>query len=118
PGSVDNVTIVTGSNTCQLSANQTIGNFTLTSGILDLGGKTLTVNGATATFTKGTVQNGALNIPAATTTSFNNGPIAMNCPVTISSAAISLKNTTFQQTLTITKTGASNHARPGGNAFK
>src|ERR1700761_5621572 len=85
PGSADNVTIVTGSNICQLSLNQNIGNFTLTSGTLDLGGNTLTLNGTTATFTKGTVQNGTFNIPAATNTSFNNGPTVMNCTLNISS---------------------------------
>ncbi|HEV2481309.1 MAG TPA: hypothetical protein VGS79_16670, partial [Puia sp.] len=117
PGSTDNVTVVTGSNTCQLTASQSIGNFTLTSGTLDLGGATLTINGATVTFTKGTVQNGTLNVPAATTTSFTTGPIVMNCPVTLSSATISLKNTTFQQTVAITKTGSTNDASPGGNVF-
>src|SRR6185437_14690747 len=117
PGSADNVTIVTGSNTCQLTASQSIGNFTLTSGALDLGGTTLTINGATVTFTKGTVQNGTVAIPAAATTSFTTGPTVMNCPVTITSATISLKNTTFQQTLSITKTGSSNDASPGGNVF-
>jgi hypothetical protein len=117
PGSADNVTIVTGSNTCQLTASQSIGNFTLTSGTLDLGGATLTINGATVTFTKGTVQNGTLNVPAATTTSFTTGPTVMNCPVTISSASITIKNTTFQQALTITKTGSTNDGSPGGNVF-
>src|SRR6185437_5922393 len=110
PGSADNVTIVPGSNTCQLTTSQSIGNFTLNNGTLDLGGSTLTINGATVTFTKGTVQNGMLNIASATTTSFTTGPTVMNCPVTISSATITLKNTIFQQALTITKTGASNDA--------
>ena len=118
PGSADNVTIVTGSNTCQLSASQSITNFTLTSGTLDLGGTTLNIGGATATFTKGTVQNGTVNVTAATTTSFGGGPVIMNCTVNISSATISqLKNTTFQQTTTITKTGPSGDGNIGGNTF-
>ena len=117
PGSADNVTIVTGSNTCQLSASQSINNFTLTSGTLDMGGATLTIGGATVTFTKGMVQNGTLLVPGATTTNFTTGPVVMNCPVTITSASITLKNTTFQQTLTITKTGSTNDASPGGNVF-
>src|ERR1700722_11293453 len=58
PGAADNVTIVTGSRTCQLTATTTINNFTLTSGTLDLAGDTLTT-GTTATFTSGTVQNGS-----------------------------------------------------------
>jgi Secretion system C-terminal sorting domain len=118
PGSIDNVTIVTGSNTCQLAASQSIGNFTLTSGTLDLGAVTLTINGATVTFTKGTVQHGTLNVPSATTTGFGGGPVIMNCPVTITTATISqLKNTTFQQSLTIDKTGSSGDANNSGDIF-
>ncbi len=54
PGGIDNVTIVTGGNTCSLNTTTSITNITLTSGTLDLGGFTLTVSGATAIFTKGT----------------------------------------------------------------
>src|ERR1700754_1179586 len=114
---IDNVTIVTGGNTCLLNASTGIANFKLTSGILDLGGFTLTVNGSTATYTAGTVQNGTTAITNATTTSFGNGPVNMNCIVTISSAAITLKNNSFQKAVTITKTGASNDNSAGGNIF-
>jgi len=117
PTAIDNVTIVTGGNTCLLNASAGITNFKLTSGTLDLGGFTLTVNGTTATFTAGAVQNGSMTIPNATATSFGNGPVNMNCIVAISSAAITIKNTSFQKALTITKTGASNDASPGGNSF-
>ena len=117
PGVTDNVTIVTGGNTCLLNANAGIANFKLTSGTLDLGGYTLTVNGSNEIFTAGTVQNGTITIPSATTTSFGGGPVNMNCIVAITSATITLKNTTFQKTLTITKTGATNDASSGGNVF-
>ncbi|HEY4290786.1 MAG TPA: T9SS type A sorting domain-containing protein [Puia sp.] len=117
PTATDNVTIVTGGNTCLLNASAGITNFKLTSGTLDLAGFTLTVNGSTATFTAGTVQNGTMAIPNATATSFGNGPVNMNCIVAISSAAITIKNTSFQKALTITKTGASNDASAGGNIF-
>lgn len=116
PGPADNVTVVTGSNTCILNTSSTINNLTLTSGTLDLGASTLTVAGTTATFTSGTVQDGTLTITAATTTAFN-GTVTMNCPVNITSATVTLKNTTFQQTLAITKTGASNDASSGNNIF-
>jgi len=117
PGAADNVTIVTAGNSCLMPANETITNFKLTSGTLDMGNFTLTIGGSTATFTAGTVQNGTVTIPAATTTSFGNGPVTMNCTVAISTATISLKNTTFQKTLTLTKTGASNDGNSGGNTF-
>jgi hypothetical protein len=116
PASLDNVTIVTGSHTCQLNTTTTISNFTLTSGTLDMGGDTLTT-GTAATFSSGTVQNGTFLMPAATTVTFGNSAVTMNCIVTITSAAITLKNTTFQKALTITKTGSSNDASSGGNIF-
>ncbi len=117
PGAADNITVVTGGNTCMLNAGAAITNITLTSGTLDLGGFTLQVNGTTATFTAGTVQNGNLTVSGATTTTFGNGPVTMNCIVNITSAAITLKNTTFQGTTNLTKTGASNDASSGNNIF-
>lgn len=117
PGNADHVKIVTGSNTCLLNASTGITNFTLTSGTLDLGGNTLTVNGATVTFTTGTVQNGAIVVSGATATTFGNGPVTMNCTVDITSATITTRNTTFQNTVNITKTGASNDASSGNNTF-
>ena len=117
PGAADNVTIVTGSNTCKLGAGTSINNLTVTSGTLDMNGGTLTVNGTTAQFTTGTVQNGTLTITGATTTTFGNGPITMNCVVNITSAAFLSRNTTYQSAVTITKTGASNDASAGNNVF-
>src|ERR1700709_1928429 len=70
PGSADNVTIVTGSHTCLLSASTTITNFKLTTGTLDMGGFTFTINGTTATFNAGTIQNGSMTVAAASSTSF------------------------------------------------
>ena len=116
PGAADNVTIVTGSNTCILPGSSTISNLTLTSGTLDLGSSTLTVGGTTVTFSSGTVQNGTLTISAATTTTFN-GAVTVNCPVNITSAAVTMRNTTFQQNLAVSKTGATNDASSGNNIF-
>lgn len=117
PGAADNVKIVTGSNTCLLSANTGITNITLTSGTLDLGGFTLTVDGPAAAFTTGTVQNGSVIVTGATTTAFGNGPLTMNCTVTVTSATVTARNTIFQNTLTITKTGTTNDASAGNNIF-
>src|SRR5579859_7906979 len=75
PGSLDNVTIVTGSNTCKLVSGISINNLTLTSGTLDLNGGTLTVNGTNAQFTTGTVQNGTLTVAGASSTVFGGGPV-------------------------------------------
>src|SRR5580704_7455596 len=75
PGAADNVTIVTGGNTCKLGASVSINNLTLTSGTLDLNGGVFTVSGPNAQFTAGTVQNGTLTVTGATTTAFGNGPV-------------------------------------------
>jgi hypothetical protein len=117
PGAADNVTVVTGGNTCKLGASTSINNLTVTSGTLDMNGGTLTVNGTTVQFTAGTVQNGTLTVTGATTTVFGNGPVSMNCVVNITSAAFTAKNTTFQSTTTVIKTGATNDASAGGNIF-
>jgi len=116
PGAADNVTIVTGGNNCIISANQNINNITLTTGTLNMGGFVLSANGTTAAFNGGTIQNGTLTVSAATTTTFA-GPVNMNCVVNITSATVTLKNTTFQNTLNITKTGATNDASSGNNVF-
>src|ERR1700722_916759 len=96
PGAADNVTVVTGSHACQLNVTTTINNFTLTSGTLHMGSDTLNTNTA-ATFTSGTVQNGTFLMSAATTVVFGSSAVTMNCIVNITSAAITLKNTTFQK---------------------
>lgn len=117
PGAADNVTIVTGSNPCMVAGNISINNLTVTSGTLNLGGYTLATGGTTVSLTGGGVQNGWLYVVGATTTSFSSGPVVMNCKVYIRSATVSLKNTTFQDSLVLTKTGSSNDASPGGNTF-
>jgi hypothetical protein len=117
PGALDNVTIVTSTNSCQLAANTSISNITLTSGILNLGGFTLTAGGTTAQFSTGSVQNGTITVSAATSTVFGNGPVTMNCVTNITSGTITFKNTTFQGATSITKTGTNNDASSGGNIF-
>lgn len=117
PGASDNVTIVTGSNTCVLGSGMTINNLIVTSGTLDLSGEILTINGTTATFSSGIVQNGNLVVTSAGTTSFGSGTVTMNCAVTINSATINIRNTTFHGTVNITKTGSTNDSNTGNNTF-
>jgi hypothetical protein len=117
PGATDNVTIVTGSNSCVLTGMVSIGNLTVSSGVLDLGGFELTVTGTTAGFTGGMVQNGWVSIQGASTTSFGSGAVVMNCKTYIHSASVTLRNTTFQDSLVLTKTGGGNDQSYGGNTF-
>ncbi len=117
PTSNDNITIVTASRTCTLTSTTTVKNLTLTSGTFDLGGYTLNVGGTTAIFTMGTIQNGTLTISGATTTTFGSSNVTMNCSVNVTSAFITMTKTTFQNALTLVKTGSSNDASAGGNTF-
>ena len=117
PGAADNVTIVTGSNSCVLPAATSINNLTVTSGVLDLGGGQLTVGGATASFGGGTVQNGRLVMQGVGNTNFGSGATVLNCKVYINSWTVNIRNATFQDSLVLTKTGTSNDASAGGNVF-
>ncbi|HEY4110692.1 hypothetical protein, partial [Puia sp.] len=117
PAAADNVTIVTGGNTCILAGAASINNLTVTSGVLDLGGFVLTTGGPAISFAGGTVQNGRLSIQGSVTTSFGSGSVVMNCRVYIRSAAVTVRNTTFQDSLVLTKTGTTNDVSSGGNIF-
>ncbi|MFT3748901.1 MAG: hypothetical protein QM768_11315 [Agriterribacter sp.] len=117
PGTADDVKIVTAPNICMLAANTTINSIILTSGILDLNSFTLVANGTTATFSSGIVQNGNIFVASANTAVFGTGTVTMNCAATISAAIISIRNTTFQGTVNITKTGSTSDANNGNNIF-
>ena len=61
PGTVDNITIVTGANTVSLSSNVSVANFAMTSGSFNLQGYNFTATG-TATVSGGTLSNGKFYI--------------------------------------------------------
>lgn len=117
PGGADDVKIVTAGNICILNASTTINDIDLTSGTLDLNSATLTINGASALFTSGTVQNGNVVVSSANTTRFGTGTVTMNCSVQIAASTISIRNTTFQGVVDITKTGSTNDVNNGNNIF-
>jgi len=120
PTAIDNVTIVTGSNNCIISANTTVNNLTLTSGTLNIGTFTLTING-NATFTLGTVNGtGTLNCAGATTVfgTTASGP-TINPNVVVNSLSIRSQRTTFNRSVNMTKTIGSTAVDSwrGGNTF-
>ncbi|MBN8859724.1 MAG: T9SS type A sorting domain-containing protein [Sphingobacteriales bacterium] len=117
PGSADDVKVVAAGNACTLNTATIVNNITLVSGTLDLNGATLTVNGATALFTSGSIQNGSLIVAGANTTTSGTGTVTMNCAVNITSSSISIRNTTFQGSVTIIKTGSSSDGSNGNNIF-
>jgi hypothetical protein len=117
PSLTDNIIIVTGSNPCRLSADVSINNLTLTSGTLNLAGYVITVNGTTLTCNAGTIQPGRLVVTGANSVSFGNGPLVFNCKTNITSAAMIIRNTRFEDSVVLVKTGASNDGNHGNNIF-
>ncbi|HYF33246.1 MAG TPA: T9SS type A sorting domain-containing protein [Chitinophagaceae bacterium] len=93
--------------------NTSVTSFSINSGTLNLNGGTLTVTG-TATFTGGTINNGTVTT-SGTTTTFA-GTI-FGAIVNATSNALYLNGSTFNNTATLTKNGASNITGNGGNTF-
>ncbi|MFN3342444.1 MAG: T9SS type A sorting domain-containing protein [Flavobacteriales bacterium] len=120
PTATDHVVIVTASNPCTLPGNLSITNFSMTSGILNIGANTFTING-TFSATNGTI-NGAGNISInGTTVVFGNttaGPTVFP-NISITTLSIRSQRTTFHGNVTILKTTGSSALDNwrGGNTF-
>ncbi len=113
PLSTDNVVIVNSTNTPVLPGNTSVNNFTMTSGSIDLGANTLTING-TAIFTAGTLNNGTI-APSGAAVTFTAS--TFNTIVNAVCAAVTLNGGTFNAVTTIEKTGAANNTGNGGCTF-
>ncbi|MBL0745053.1 beta strand repeat-containing protein [Chryseolinea lacunae] len=105
---------------CVVNVVPTINGLSITgyTGTIDLSGNTLTTNGPN-TFTTGTVSNtGAAASLALNSTGLSrfNGTL-FGAAVTGSSAQLQLSGSTFNNTVTLTKTGGTNDSGDGGNAF-
>jgi len=144
PGASDNVTIPNRTNQPVLSANVSVQNLTLNNGSnLKLNGKTLTVTGTfnqqsggaldleggilnasgNAYFSPGTIADaagtGSVNLTGPTASiGAGGGTLTFAPPLTVNCNAISLRNTVFQSTVDIRKTGGGNDASAGGNTFQ
>jgi len=113
PGPRDNVTIVTGSNNCVLDSNRTITNLTITSGVLDLGGKSLVCAG-TVSASAGTIQNGILK-PQGSNATFSGTTVS--CRLESNSKAIFLSGGTFNGVCMITDSSGADSDGNGGCTF-
>ena len=113
PSSIDNVVIVNSANTPVLPANTTIKNFTMTSGSIDLGLNTLTING-TSVFTAGTVNNGTI-APSGATVTFTG--TTFNATLTAVCASVTINGGTYNNTVSIQKSGAAINTGNGGTTF-
>ncbi|WP_177199953.1 T9SS type A sorting domain-containing protein [Flexibacter flexilis] len=118
PSATDDIVIVSAANVPQYNGvSGGCTNLTLTSGTLDLGSFAFTVSG-NATFTLGTIKNGSFVVSGATTALFGSvGPIVFDCPVSITAQTMAVRNATFNNTVTLTKTGSSNDNSVGNNTF-
>ncbi len=118
PSNLDNVTIVTGANNCVLNANTQITNITVTSGVLDLGGLTLTPTG-NLVFTAGTVMNGTLsvNAGAGNTANFSNTTLNANAFLKVISGAVTINGGTYHGPVYMNQTGAVQTSGTGNATF-
>ncbi|MCC7231750.1 MAG: hypothetical protein IT242_02305, partial [Bacteroidia bacterium] len=114
PGSGDTVTIVTGSNNVYLAGNTPVTKFTMTSGTVDLQTYTLTISSA-STFTSGQVNNGNLVMYGTSTLIFSGTRFGASVYATGNS--VLLNGSTFNDTLSVVKKGASADNSKGGNTF-
>ncbi len=113
PLPTDNVTIVTGANNCVLTLNTTVTNLTITSGILNLNGFTLTSTGVVLC-NGGSCTNGTFN---ASATSLTFAGTTFGANVTASVSDLYFNGSIFNGTVTATKTGAANNSCNGNNTF-
>ena len=113
PSSIDNVVIVNSANTPVLPANTSVNNFTMTSGSIDLGLNTLTING-TSVFTAGTVNNGTIAPSGATVTLTGT---TFNATLTAVCASVTINGGTYNNTVSIRKSGSAINTGNGGATF-
>ncbi|MFT4601342.1 MAG: hypothetical protein ACI857_001522, partial [Arenicella sp.] len=111
---------VNGLGNCSVDIVATVIGMTVNgyTGVIDLNGNGITSTGANV-FTSGTINDvpatSALTINSTLTTTFNGTTFGaiINC----TSARIYLSGSTFNNTLTVVKTGAGSDAGTGGNTF-
>ena len=115
PLAPDHAVIATGANQPLLDVNRSVTNLAISSGTLDLNGRTLMTTGV-GSYSGGVMQNGtlALNAPAATQTFAGT---TFSCPVTGTASIILLNGSVFNSAVTLTKTNNGNDYSLGGNVF-
>jgi hypothetical protein len=109
----DDVTIQTGSFSPLYEEISGLNNFTINSGTLNLAGFTMPISGA-ANFNGGIISNGGVHCTGAVIF----GGTVFNAAITGSSSSISFNGSTFNNPVSITKTGAGSVTSTGGNSFE
>ena len=109
PGSGDNITIVTGSNTCKLDGNRTVNNLTMTSGTLDLETYTITV-GNNSTLNGGTVEDGELTMSSGTA---KFAGATLDCKVDVTGNITQVYDTHFKDSVALDETDAGGYYMRG-----
>lgn len=112
PTSSDHVVIVSSTNVPVFNGDS-VNNFTLTSGTIDLDGKTLLING-NAVFTSGTVANGRVKAQGNAIT-FTNG--TFDCKINSSTNNVAINGGTFNDSVVIIKNGTADQSMKGNATF-
>src|SRR5688572_25893901 len=116
-GSGDDAIIVSASNQPVLDQNRTIGNLTITSGTLNLGGYSLICT-ATLAANGGTVQNGILKPRGnGASSQANFSGTYINCRVEANCGTIALSGSTFGGVCMLTDSSANDSNGSGGCTF-
>ncbi len=114
PSANDSVTITNQTNNPVLAANTDIKRITMTSGVLDCNGYTLTIS-ALATFNAGTINNGTVTCSGTSTITF--AGTTFGAAISATGNNILFNGSTFNSTLTAIKKGSSSDNGTGGNIF-
>jgi len=113
PGTGDNVIIVSATNNLIMDSSKTITAFTITSGILNLGTKTLSCTGAVSA-SAGTIQNGTLK-PRGASAIFSGANF--NCRIEANCGSINLSGGTFNSVCILVDSSAAQSTGDGGCVF-
>lgn len=115
PLATDNATIVSTANAPVLDVDRTVNNLTMTSGTLNLNGRTLTSTN-NGTFNGGAVNNGTF-APNSASGVLNFGATTFGAVVSGQASDIRFTGATFNAAVTLEKTGSSYDYSSGNNTF-
>ncbi|MBP6311683.1 MAG: hypothetical protein KA408_05395, partial [Flavobacteriales bacterium] len=115
PNGADNAVIVTASNLPVLDANRIVNSLIVSSGILDLNVRSLTLTG-TSNFNGGAVNNGTL-VPNVTAGAITFAGTSFTCAITGATDIVYFNGSVFNGPVTLTKTNGGNNYSNGGNTF-
>jgi hypothetical protein len=116
PGPLDNVLVQSAPNPLVLDSPRTITGFAITSGLMDLGGHAFTVTGS-GNYIGGGITQGSLVLNAPVGAHAFNGAL-VGVSVNGTAASITFTGSTFQQPVSLNRTGPGNDVCAGTTIFQ